>query len=126
MASRSSKVKTAWVVDSSQFFRRLECEYIAKAVKDCLVESFDINAALKKFKENKYPDVLLIDIQQPKVNGVKLVNLLKDRRPEMDIVVCSAEARKNSKSLIGMTLINKPIISMSLFMQTMKDIVDNV
>ena len=126
MGSRSGKIKTAWVVDSSQFFRRLECEYIAKAAKGCIVESLDINEALREFKENNYPDVLLIDIQQPKVNGVKLVNLLKDRRPEMDIVVCSAEARKNSKSLIGMTLINKPIMSMPLFMQTMKDIVENV
>ncbi|MCK5342289.1 MAG: response regulator [Candidatus Heimdallarchaeota archaeon] len=126
MGSRSSKIKTAWVVDSSQFFRRLETTYIAKAVKNCDVESFDINQALRNFKDDFYPDVLVIDIQQPKVNAVKLVNLLKDRRPEMDIVVCSAEARKNSKSLIGMTLINKPIMSMPLFMQTMKDIVENV
>ncbi|MCK5606754.1 response regulator [Candidatus Pacearchaeota archaeon] len=122
----ASRIKTAWVVDSSQFFRRLECEYIAKAVKNCNIQSFDINAALREFKEKNYPDVLVIDIQQPKVNAVKLVNLLKDRRPEMDIVICSADARKNSKSLIGMTLINKPIMSIPLFMQTMKDIVENV
>lgn len=122
----ATRIKTAWVVDSSQFFRRLECEYIAKAVNNCVVDSFDIGQALRNFKEKNYPDVLIIDIQQPKVNAVKLVNLLKDRRPEMDIVICSADARKNSKSLIGMTLINKPIMSIPLFMQTMKDIVENV
>ena len=126
MGSKSSNIKTAWVVDSSQFFRRLECSYIAKAVNNCDIESFDINQALKNFKDDYYPDVLVIDIQQPRVNAVKLVNLLKERRPGMDIVVCSAEARKNSKSLIGMTLINKPIMSMPLFMQTMKEVIENV
>ena len=126
MGSKSSEVKMAWIVDSSQYYRRFETEYVAKASKGCTVEALNIEQALKEFNRNNYPDVLIIDIIQPKINTIKLVNYLKDKKPEMSIIVCSAEAKRNSKNLIGMTLISKPIVSMSLFMQTVKEIIENV
>ncbi len=126
MAYKADNIKKAWVVDSSEYFRRFESEYIAKATKGCDVESLPPKAALKRFESGKYPDVLIIDILQPNINGVTLVNMLKDERPEMDIIICSAEAKKNSNKLVGMTLINKPIMSLPLFMETIKDVVENI
>jgi len=126
MAHQTDSIKKAWVVDSSEYFRRFESEYIAKATKYCVVESLPPKVALSRFADGKYPDVLVIDILQPNINGIDLVNTLKDKRPEMNIVVCSSEAKKNSNNLIGMTLINKPIMSLPLFMETIKDVIENI
>ena len=126
MAYQTNNIKKAWVVDSSEYFRRLESEYIAKATKSCDIESLPPKIALQRFADGKYPDVLIIDVLQPNINGVELVNRLKTQKPEMNIVICSAEAKQNSKSLIGMTLINKPIMSLPLFMDTMKDVIENI
>ena len=126
MAYQANSIKKAWVVDSSEYFRRFESEYIAKATKGCDVEPLAPKVALKRFEDGKYPDVLIIDILQPHINGITLVNMLKDERPEMDIIVCSAEAQKNSNKLVGMTLINKPIMSLPLFMNTVKDVIENI
>jgi CheY-like chemotaxis protein len=115
-----------WVVDSSEYFRRFESEYIAKATRSCEVEPVRIGNALERFEKGVYPDVLVIDILQPHIDGVLLVNRLKQERPEMDIIICSAEARKESSRLIGMTLISKPIVSMSGFMETVRGVVENV
>lgn len=114
------------MVDSSEYFRRFESEHIAKATKHCRVESLAPKVAMSRFASGIYPDVLVIDILQPNINGVTLVNMLKDERPEMDIIICSAEAKKNSNKLVGMTLINKPIMSLPLFMNTVKDVVENI
>jgi CheY-like chemotaxis protein len=126
MGSKINGLKTAWVVDSSEYFRRFESEYIAKATKHCEVEPVRIGNALERFKRGVYPDVLVIDILQPHIDGVLLVNKLKEERPEMDIIICSAEARNESSRLVGMTLISKPIVSMSGFMETVRGVVENV
>jgi CheY-like chemotaxis protein len=126
MGSKINGLKTAWVVDSSEYFRRFESEYIAKATKYCDVEPIRIGNAMERFERGLYPDVLVIDILQPHIDGVLLVNKLKEERPEMDIVICSAEARKESSRLIGMTLISKPIVSMTVFMETIRGVVENV
>ena len=114
------------MVDSSEYYRRFEAEYIAKATKGCSIETLNIKNALDKFDKGYCPDVLVIDILQPNANGIELVNKLKQEYPAMDIVVCSSEAKKNSNRLVGMTLINKPIMSLPYFMNTMKDIIENV
>ena len=126
MASKADNLKAAWVVDSSEYYRRFEAEYIAKATKGCSIESLDLKHALDKFDKGYCPDVLIIDILQPSINGVDLVNRLKQEHPAMNIVICSAEAKNNSNSLVGMTLINKPIASLPFFMNTMRDIIDNI
>ena len=126
MASKANNIKAAWVVDSSEYYRRFEAEYIAKATKGCSIETLNLKSALDKFDNGCCPDVLVIDILQPNANGVELVNRLKQEYPAMDIVICSSEAKKYSNRLVGMTLINKPIMSLPLFMNTMKDIVENV
>ena len=126
MASKKDNLKSTWVVDSSEYYRRFEAEYIAKATKGCNIETLNLKNALKKFDNGSCPDVLIIDILQPNTNGVNLVNKLKQDHPAMNIVICSSEAKKNSNRLVGMTLINKPIMSLPYFMNTMKDIIENV
>jgi chemotaxis response regulator CheB len=125
MASTSGNIKLAWVVDSSEYYRRFEAECIAKATKGCNIELLDLKQAQAKLKKGCNPDVLVIDILQPSANGIEVVNGLKQEYPAMDIVVCSSEAKKNRNRLIGMTLINKPIISLPYFMDTMKNIIES-
>jgi len=109
-----------WVVDQSQFFRRLEAEYASKSIECSIVEQMDIFEALRRFACDNCPDVLIIDIQQPKVNAIKLVNKLKDKFPQMSVVISSAEAKRQSKYLHGMALICKPIGSLAAFSETMR------
>jgi len=126
MASKADNLKKAWVVDSSEYYRRFEAEYIAKATKGCNIEALDLKNALDKFDNGYCPDVLVIDILQPNANGIELVNRLKQEHPAMNIVICSSEAKQNSNRLVGMTLINKPIMSLPYFMGTIKEIVEGI
>ncbi len=47
-------------------------------------------------KENKQPQIVLMDIQMPIMNGIEATQWLKDNKPEIKVLALSMEAEENT------------------------------
>ena len=86
-------MRNIWTVDDDEEMTRA----IGLMLKllDCEVTSFNnVRAAAKKFTAGIRPDLLLLDINMPEVNGLDMVEFLR-RNPDtrdLPIVMLSSEA----------------------------------
>lgn len=72
-----------WIRDNLEKMLK-ECRFDFTVLKSA-VDGFD---AVKKAEERK-PDIILTDINMPGVNGIQLIQTLKDKNPGIEIIVIS-------------------------------------
>jgi len=97
------------------------------AIQHYEVESVqDGESALKKLNENKY-DLLLLDLQMPKVSGFEVLEKLKKDQNHIKTIVVSACAMSSeierAKDLGCVDFITKPI-RLSDFLATIKRVLE--
>lgn len=70
-----------------------------------------------------HPDIVIVDINMPGINGLDALDMLKDRRPGMKIIIHSAysefEYAKRAVSLNAFDYMVKPV-QKPVFLETMK------
>jgi two-component system, cell cycle response regulator len=70
---------------------------------------------------NKYPDVIVTDLNMPEMDGIQLCRLLKNTHPNIFIIVLTAnednESLKESFDSGAVDFINKPINEIELFVR---------
>ena len=60
----------------------------------CVGEADDGNEAVKK--ANKlHPDIVIMDIMLPKLNGIEATRLIKSQQPQIEVVILSMHATRN-------------------------------
>ncbi len=80
--------KKILVVDDERY----TCEFLRELLSE---EGYSVSViqdgadAINKIKEDSF-DVVLLDILMPGVNGVEIIKILKEVRPELPIVVITA------------------------------------
>lgn len=75
------------IVDDDEPTRRILAEVIAQVPTLALVSDYgSTNAALERLPDDR-PDVVLMDINMPALNGVECVRLLKPRMPETQFLM---------------------------------------
>jgi CheY-like chemotaxis protein len=107
-------MRNIWTLDDDEEMTRA----IGLMLKllDCEVTSFNnVRAAAKKFTDGHKPDLLLLDINMPEVNGLDMVEFLR-RRPQtqdLPIVMLSSEATDiivdNALALGADSYVMKPV-----------------
>lgn len=100
------------VVDDSIFSEKVTGNYLKKYFENAVVSyAADGEAGLKKYEE-LHPDCVFVDLLMPKISGLELIRLLKQRDCK-NIVVLSADIQKNIREeaeALGVTaFLNKPI-----------------
>lgn len=74
-----------------------------------------------------HPDIVIVDINMPGINGLDALDMLKDRRPGMKIIIHSAysefEYAKRAVSLNAFDYMVKPV-QKPVFLETMKKIIE--
>ena len=87
-----SKIKVL-IIDDSELIRRLLTEIISSApdleVVACAVDPIDARDKIKKFN----PDVLTLDIEMPKMDGITFLRNLMRLRPMPVVMISSLTAR---------------------------------
>ncbi len=82
------------VVDDDELFRRVLCESL-ELEKDIQVvgEAADGEEAISKAQE-LIPDVILMDVKMPKMNGAAATRHIKSKEPKIKVIMLSAYVDK--------------------------------
>jgi DNA-binding NarL/FixJ family response regulator len=92
-ADRGASPVRVLVVDDYKEFRKLVCLILGKSQKLQVVgEASDGSEAVSKAVELK-PDLILLDIDLPKLSGIDAARQIRERAPDSKIIFMSGESR---------------------------------
>jgi len=77
------------VVDDAAFMRMMIKDVLSKNGYEILGEAENGQKAIEKFKELN-PDLVIMDITMPEVDGIQAVKEIKKIDPNAKIIMCSA------------------------------------
>lgn len=86
-------MKKVFIVDDSFFMREMLKEILSKAGFTIAGEAADGLEALEKLT-NLDADIVTMDIAMEHLNGLETLQRLKEIRPEIKVVMCSAMGQK--------------------------------
>ncbi|PNV62197.1 two-component system response regulator [Clostridium sp. chh4-2] len=81
--------KKILVVDDALFMRAMLKKVLNEAGFDQVIEAVDGEEADLVYEKEK-PDLVLMDISMPKLNGIEALKRIKKRDPEALVIMCSA------------------------------------
>lgn len=81
--------KKILVVDDALFMRAMLKKVLNEAGFDQVIEAVDGEEAAFIYEKEK-PDLVLMDISMPKLNGIEALKRIKKRDPEALVIMCSA------------------------------------
>lgn len=77
------------IVDDAAFMRMMIKDIITKNNLGSIVEAENGAVAFEKYMQEK-PDLVIMDITMPEVDGIQAVKLIKEKDPNAKIIMCSA------------------------------------
>lgn len=83
-------------------------------------------AAQEKFEKKGWPDVLILDINMPRMDGITFLKKIMQEHP-MPVIICSSVAQQGSKNAIealslgAVEVISKPEIGIKSFLEETKE-----
>lgn len=82
------------LVDDAAFMRMMIKDILTKNGYDVLGEAENGAKAVEKFKELN-PDLVIMDITMPEVDGIQAVKEIKGMDPNAKIIMCSAMGQQS-------------------------------
>ena len=82
------------VVDDAGFMRKMVQTHLTKAGYTDFTEGEDGARAVELYKENK-PDLVIMDITMPNMDGLQTLQAIKGQDPAAKIVMCSAMGQES-------------------------------
>jgi CheY-like chemotaxis protein len=77
------------VVDDSKVDRRLVCEFLRKESQWTVEDAANGMEALARMKDS-HPDLVLTDLNMPQMDGLELVNALREHHPGVPVILITA------------------------------------
>lgn len=81
--------KKILIVDDAAFMRMMIKDILTKNGYEISGEAENGLKAVEKYKEDK-PDLVIMDITMPEMDGIEAVKKIKDLDPNANIIMCSA------------------------------------
>ncbi|MDG3087922.1 chemotaxis response regulator protein-glutamate methylesterase [Vibrio hannami] len=112
-----------FVIDDSAVMRQLMSEAISKDGEVCLSGSAPDPLIARRKMEKNWPDVILLDIEMPKMDGITFLKQIMSERPT-PVVICSTLTEKGAaRSLEALSsgaveVVNKPNTNLSGFLNS--------
>ncbi len=86
--------KKIMVVDDAAFMRMMIKDTLTKNGFTDIVEAADGQIAIDTYRAEK-PDLVIMDITMPNVNGLEALQAIKKEFPDAKIVMCSAMGQES-------------------------------
>lgn len=77
------------LVDDAAFMRMMLKDTLSKNGYSDLYEASDGAEAVEKYEEIK-PDLVIMDITMPNMNGLESLKKIKEKDPQATVIMCSA------------------------------------
>jgi two-component system response regulator NreC len=91
----SSKVRTILIADDHRIMREALRSLLEKSGNfECVAEADDGYQAVKLAMELR-PDIVIMDVAMPNLNGIEATRQIKSELPEVEVVVLSMHATRN-------------------------------
>lgn len=87
------------VVDDSSFLRRRVCQALDRAGLTVVGEAADGEQALAKAAE-QHPDVILMDLRMPKMDGIRATQALHEQQPETPVLLWTGDSDVNIRAAV--------------------------
>ncbi|HOQ06589.1 MAG TPA: response regulator [Clostridiales bacterium] len=81
--------KTVLIVDDAAFMRMMIRDILTKNGYEVIGEAENGGRAIEKYRE-LMPDLVIMDITMPEVNGIEAVREIRKINPESQVIMCSA------------------------------------
>jgi two-component system response regulator NreC len=99
-ATATDTVKRALIADDHKIMREGLRSLLEKAGRfECVGEADDGNQAVKLARELR-PDIVIMDIAMPNLNGIEATRQIKAELPEVEVVILSMHATRNYVSQV--------------------------
>jgi two-component system, NarL family, response regulator NreC len=99
-AIATDTVKRALIADDHKIMREGLRSLLEKAGRfECVAEADDGNQAVKLARELR-PDIVIMDIAMPNLNGIEATRQIKAELPEVEVVILSMHATRNYVSQV--------------------------
>ncbi|MBS4197757.1 response regulator [Lederbergia citri] len=85
--------KSVLIADDSSFMRKWLKDMLDKGGFYVILEAHDGQDAIQKYKAFS-PDILLLDLTMPKVNGLDVLKEIRDYDSSANVIICSAMGQK--------------------------------
>lgn len=82
------------VVDDAGFMRKMVQTHLSKAGYTDFIEGEDGAKAVQLYQEN-HPDLVIMDITMPNVNGIEALRQIKEIDPAAKVMMCSAMGQES-------------------------------
>ena len=82
------------IVDDSPMDRALVSGLISKRIECQILQAEDGRDGLAKI-ESEHPEIVLTDLQMPEMDGLELVAAIKDRFPEIPVILMTAQGSED-------------------------------
>jgi len=101
-----------WLSDPLETYKNLEQSLIEDHFKEDNIDIVKIEAEEieDKIANNIFPDILILDILQPFVEGKKIISLIKEKNPSTDIIIVSGSSSSLAEFTNCNTNCNIPFI----------------
>ena len=123
LEQHSQPPRRVLVVDDHPSFRRCARVLLASEGFEVVGEAEDGESALELAAELA-PDLVLVDIQLPDINGFEVASRLHERDPELAIVLISSRDRSAYGSAIGVSGVRGFISKADLSRSTIARLLD--
>ncbi len=86
--------KTVVICDDVEVTRQAIKEILIKEGYEVVSEAEDGEMAINKY-ERYYPDLIILDISMPKIDGIEVTKKIVNKYPNAKIIVCSVISQQN-------------------------------
>lgn len=110
-------MKKILIVDDSRVSRKMLGNMLEKSGFEVVAEAINGKEGYELFAKLE-PDVVLMDITMPKMNGLESMKLILDKDPDAKVIIISAagqmEKREEAMSLGAAAFITKPYLNQDI------------
>jgi CheY-like chemotaxis protein len=116
----NKNIKNIMLVDDDAIVNQIHKQILNLVLKDTTVKAFEYPADALAYIDNNLPDLILLDINMPKINGWLFLDMLTDKAVKTDVIMVSSSKDPDERNRALAYLSVKGFVSKPLTIDKVK------